>query len=61
MNIYKRLKDTREDFDKSRAEIAKITGTSQSYYAQYKNGKRAIPFERICPQISFNSAFSGCR
>lgn len=47
MNIYKRLKDTREDFDKSQAEIAKIIGTSQSYYAQYENGKRAIPFERM--------------
>lgn len=47
MNVYKRLKDTREDFDKSQAEIAKIIGTSQSYYAQYENGKRAIPFERM--------------
>ena len=28
-------------------EIAKIIGTSQSYYAQYENGKRNIPFERI--------------
>ena len=28
-------------------EIAEIIGTSQSYYAQYENGKRAIPFERM--------------
>ena len=47
MNVYKRLKDTREDFDKSQAEIAKIIGTSQSYYAQYENGKRVIPLERM--------------
>ena len=47
MSMYKRLKDLREDFDKSQAEIAKIIGTSQSYYAQYENGKRAIPFERV--------------
>lgn len=47
MNIYKRLKDLREDFDKSQEEISKIIGTSQSYYAQYENGKRAIPFERM--------------
>lgn len=47
MNVYRRLRDLREDADKSQAEIAKIIGTSQSYYAQYENGKRAIPFDRI--------------
>ena len=47
MSVYQRLKDLREDADKSQEEIAKIIGTSQSYYAQYENGKRAIPFERV--------------
>ncbi len=47
MSIYQRLKDLREDFDKSQEEIAKVLGTSRSYYAQYENGKRAIPFERM--------------
>ena len=47
MKVYQRIKDLREDADKSQEEIAKIIGTSQSYYAQYENGKRAIPFERI--------------
>ena len=47
MNIYRRLRDLREDADKSQEEIARIIGTSQSYYAQYENGKRAIPFERM--------------
>ncbi len=47
MSIYQRLRDIREDADKSQEEIAKIIGTSQSYYAQYENGKRAIPFERM--------------
>ena len=47
MNIYQRLRDLREDADKSQEEIAKILGTSQSYYAQYENGKRAVPFERM--------------
>ena len=47
MNAYQRLRDVREDADKSQEEIAKIIGTSQSYYAQYENGKRAIPFERM--------------
>lgn len=47
MFFYQRLRDLREDNDKSQAEIAKIIGTSQSYYAQYENGKRSIPFERV--------------
>ena len=47
MNVYQRLRDLREDADKSQEQIAKIIGTSQSYYAQYENGKRAIPFERM--------------
>ena len=47
MAYYRRLRDLREDFDKSQEEIAKIIGTSQSYYAQYENGKRAIPFDRV--------------
>ena len=47
MSVCKRLKNLREDADKSQEEIAKIIGTSQSYYAQYEAGKRSIPFERI--------------
>ena len=47
MNVYQRLRDLREDADKSQEEIARIIGTSQSYYAQYENGKRAIPLERM--------------
>ncbi|MBQ8321578.1 MAG: helix-turn-helix transcriptional regulator [Clostridia bacterium] len=46
MKIGQRLKNLREDRDKSQAEIAKIIGTSQSYYAQYENEKRALPLER---------------
>jgi len=47
MSAYQRLKDLREDSDKSQEEIARVIGTSQSYYAQYENGKRAIPLERM--------------
>ena len=47
MKLYQRIRDLREDADKSQEEIAKIIGTSQSYYAQYENGKRSIPFERV--------------
>ena len=47
MSVYQRLKDLREDADQSQEAIAKVIGTSQSYYAQYENGKRSIPFERV--------------
>ena len=47
MSVYQRLKDLREDSGKSQEDIARVIGTSQSYYAQYENGKRAIPFERV--------------
>ncbi len=46
MMLYHRLRDLREDADKSQAEIAEVVGTSQSYYAQYENGKRSMPLER---------------
>lgn len=44
---YQILRELREDNDKKQEEIASIIGTSQSYYAQYENGKRQIPFDRI--------------
>ena len=47
MSVYQRLKDLREDSGKSQEDIARVIGTSRSYYAQYENGKRAIPFERV--------------
>lgn len=46
MIFYKRIKDTRIDRDKTQAEVANAIGTSQSYYAQYENGKRTIPLDR---------------
>lgn len=45
--FYPRLKDLREDCDLSQEEIAKKINTSQSYYAQYENGKQPITFERV--------------
>ena len=46
MQYSQRLKDLREDSDLSQDAVAKILGTSQSYYAQYENGKRELPFSR---------------
>ncbi|MBO7693189.1 MAG: helix-turn-helix transcriptional regulator [Methanobrevibacter sp.] len=45
--MYNRLKDLREDEDKSQKEIAQIINTSCAYYGAYELGKRDIPFERV--------------
>lgn len=47
MKYYERIRGLREDRDLKQEDIARILQTSQSYYAQYENGKRPIPFERI--------------
>ena len=47
MQFYQRLKDLREDADKSQEEIAELLGTSQQYYGKYENGQRPITFERV--------------
>lgn len=44
---YPRLKDLREDEEKNQTEISEVIKTTQSYYAQYENGKRQIPFDRV--------------
>lgn len=43
MQNYQRLKDIRNDHDKTQAEIAAVLKTTQSYYAQYETGKREMP------------------
>lgn len=47
MKYYQRLRDLREDRDLSQTEVAKCINTTQSYYAQYENGRRAMPFDRV--------------
>ena len=47
MSYTKKLRDLREDADKTQAEIAAILGTTQQYYANYETGKRPLPVERL--------------
>ena len=46
MAYYKRIKDLREDNDKTQREIADYLGTCYQYYAVYEKGKSEISFER---------------
>lgn len=47
MNYAQILKSLREDKDLYQKDIAKILNTSQSYYAQYENGKRPLPIDHL--------------
>ena len=48
MHYSKRLKDLREDRDLTQESIAKVLKTTQSYYAQYENGKREPDISTLC-------------
>ncbi len=53
MHYSKRLKDLREDRDLTQETVAKVLKTTQSYYAQYENGKRELPFSRAIELARF--------
>ena len=50
---YSRIKDLREDNDKSQNEISKILGTTQQQYALYEAGKREIPLHHLITLAKF--------
>lgn len=43
----KRLRELREDKDKTQTEIAKILGMKQSQYSRYENSIRDIPLDSL--------------
>ena len=46
--IYvKRIRDLREDSDKTQQEIADILGTSQTMYARYERGANELPIRHL--------------
>lgn len=47
MKFGERLRILREKHEMTQAQVAEYLHTSQSYYAQYENDRRPIPFERI--------------
>lgn len=46
MAKYHRIKDLREDSDKTQQELADYLGTSSQHYGKYELGHAEIPFER---------------
>ena len=46
MDYYKRIRELREDNDKTQREIAEYLGTPYQYYSVYERGGSEISFER---------------
>lgn len=47
MHIYPRLKDIREDNDKTQADIAALLCTTQQQYYKYEAGLRELPIHHL--------------
>lgn len=47
MYLYQRLRDLREDNDKTQSEIAKVLKITSQQYQLYESGKREIPLHHI--------------
>ena len=47
MEYQKRIRDLREDYDKTQTEIAQVLGTSQTMYARYERGASELPIRHL--------------
>lgn len=47
LDYTKRLRDLREDNDKTQQQIADLLGTSQTMYARYERGANELPVRHL--------------
>lgn len=47
MYFYQRLKDLREDADKTQSDLAKLLGTAREQYHKYETGKQELPMHHF--------------
>lgn len=47
MQYYQRLRDIREDHDKTQAEIAALLGLIQTNYSRYERGAMELPMHHF--------------
>ena len=47
MTYIKRIRDLREDHDKTQKQIADVLGTSQTMYARYERGANELPLRHL--------------
>ena len=56
----KRMRDLREDHDKTQHEIAELLGTSQTMYARYERGANELPIRhllKLCDYYKISADF----
>ena len=53
MDYIKRMRDLREDADKTQQQIAEILGTSQTMYARYERGANELPIRHLLTLCDF--------
>ena len=53
MHYTKRLRDLREDHDKTQQQIAEVLGTSQTMYACYERGANELPIRHLLALCSY--------
>ena len=59
MHIYvKRIRDLREDNDKTQQEIADVLDTSQTMYARYERGANELPLHHLITLCKFYNVSS---
>lgn len=46
MSLYQRIRNLREDHDKTQTDLANYLGTTAQYYGKYEKGERELPFSR---------------
>lgn len=47
MTYLKKMRDLREDHDKTQKDIAEVLGTSQTMYARYERGANELPIRHL--------------
>ena len=52
-HLYQRIRDLREDADKTQAELAKILGTHTTQYRRWETGETEIPTHKVIELCKF--------
>lgn len=58
MEYIKRIRDLREDNDRTQQEIADYLGTSQTMYARYERGANELPIRHLIALCKFYNVSS---
>ena len=53
MHFYQRLRDLREDSDRTQGEIAKVLGTVRQQYARWETGAQELPMHHFITLARF--------